>query len=53
MVVRIGIMRMVGSMVRVGLVVAQNHAKACRNGGCSLDRNGKRQHEGNQDAGEF
>jgi hypothetical protein len=36
-----------------GFVVAQNHAEACRGGGCSLDRNGKRQREGNQDAGEF
>jgi hypothetical protein len=50
MVVRIGIMRMVGSMVRVGLVVAQRHAKARRSSCCSLDRNGKRQREGNQDA---
>jgi hypothetical protein len=35
-----------------GFVVAQNHAEACRSGGCSLDRNGERQHEGNEDAGE-
>ena len=57
---RNGIMRMVGSMVRCvivrscqgGLVVAQVHAKARRSGCCSLDRNGKRQREGNQDAGE-
>jgi hypothetical protein len=35
-----------------GFVVVQNHAEACRGGGCSLDRNSKRQREGNQDAGE-
>jgi len=37
---------------QAGLVLPQNYAKACRSGGCPLDRYGKRQHEGNQDAGE-